>query len=458
MNGGFIMEDKKVQELVKECVQLIDSSETYEQGLNRVCEKYDIPYEEIFIPKSARVNLDDVGQTSDELLDTLTFANNQSAVVELFTGLQQSINKINTDLVSSSIASSTGVVNQNPQLHGFIFEEIHAAVFNMRARMAGKPYIALVLKPRPGQTYAKNSVDILIVNSNTHEKLQQYQLKCCATSDATIQAISNGDYRNQRLLVADGQAADVKKAFPGKTVTTHLEYDGISSNPLTHAKAKELQNAIQSGRWDAINWNEYSTNDLFYAGLESLKTPVLIDVIMRTVVGVGVKVTGHTDESWSEVFKRIGIGVLDDTSKLALTTAAQIVIKKELVDTVVGNLTASQIYAVVSLAVDTVKEIVKVAEGKQDINQAVDHVAKKAVVAAAQLAGGAGGATLGGLTGGPIGAKIGLVIGSTTCGLLADKAYDYVESKIEEFTSENNENKVKVPLHEKLSEKNLALN
>ena len=149
------MEDKKVQELVKECVKLIDSSETYEQGLNRVCEKYDIPYEEIFIPKSARVNLDDVGQTSDELLDTLTFANNQSAVVELFTGLQQSINKINTDLVSSSIASSTGGVNQNPQLHGFIFEEIHAAVFNMRARMAGKPYIALVLKPRPGQTYAK---------------------------------------------------------------------------------------------------------------------------------------------------------------------------------------------------------------------------------------------------------------------------------------------------------------
>ena len=185
-----------------------------------------------------------------------------------------------------------------------------------------------------------------------------------------------------------------------------MEYDGISSNPLTHAKAKELQNAIQSGRWDAINWNEYSTNDLFYAGLESLKTPVLIDVIMRTVVGVGVKVTGHTDESWSEVFKRIGIGVLDDTSKLALTTAAQIVIKKELADTVVGNLTASQIYAVVSLAVDTVKEIVKVAEGKQDINQAVDHVAKKAVVAAAQLAGGAGGATLGGLIGGPIGAQI----------------------------------------------------
>lgn len=453
------MEEKKVQELVKECVQLIDNSETYEEGLNKVCEKYDIPYEEMFVPKDARVNLDVVGKTSDELLDVISFANNQAAVMELFTGLQQNINRINTDLVSASIASSTGIVNQNPQLHGFIFEEIHAAVFNMRARMAGKPYVALVLKPRPGQTYAKNSVDILIVNSKTHEKLQQYQLKCCANSDATIQAISNGDYRNQRLLVADGQAADVKKAFPGKTVTTHLDYDGISSNPLSHAKAKEMQNAIQSGNWDSINWNEYSTSDLFYAGLESLKTPVLIDVLMRTIVGVGIKVTGHTDETWGEVLKKIGLGVLDDTSKLALTTAAQMVIKKELADTVVGNLTAPQIYAIVSLAVDTVKEIVKVAEGKQDINQAVDHVAKKAVVAAAQLAGGAGGAALGAWIGGPVGAKVGYVIGSAGCGILADKAYDYVEKKIEEHTSaDKEENNVKIPLHEKLAEKNLALN
>lgn len=260
-------------------------------------------------------------------------------------------------------------------------------------------------------------------------------------------------------MVADGQAADVKKAFPGKTVTTHLDYDGISSNPLSHAKAKEMQNAIQSGNWDSINWNEYSTSDLFYAGLESLKTPVLIDVLMRTIVGVGIKVTGHTDETWGEVLKKIGLGVLDDTSKLALTTAAQMVIKKELADTVVGNLTAPQIYAIVSLAVDTVKEIVKVAEGKQDINQAVDHVAKKAVVAAAQLAGGAGGAALGAWIGGPVGAKVGYVIGSAGCGILADKAYDYVEKKIEEHTSaDKEENNVKIPLHEKLAEKNLALN
>ena len=452
------MEEKKVQELVKECVQLIDNSDTYEEGLNKVCEKYDIPYDEMFLLEKERVNLDVDGKNSDELLNVISFANNQTAVMELFTGLEQNINKINTDLVSATIASSTGVVNQNPHLHGFIFEEIHAAVFNMRARMAGKPYVALVLKPRVGQTYAKNSVDILIINSKTHEKLQQYQLKCCVNSDATIQAISNGDYRNQRLLVADGQAADVKKAFPGKTVTTHLDYDGISSNPLTHAKAKEMQNAIQSGNWDAINWNEYSTSDLFFAGLESLKTPVLIDVLMRTIVGVGVKAAGYSDETWGEVVKKIGIGVLDDTSKLALTTAVQIVIKKELADTVVGNLTASQIYVGVSLAVDTAKEIVKVAEGKQDINQAVEHVAKKTVVAGAKLAGGAGGATLGAWIGGPVGAKIGCVIGTTGCGILADKAYDIVENKIEEFVPDNKENKAKVPLRDKLVENNLALN
>lgn len=452
------MEEKDMQVLVKECVQLIDNSDTYEEGIHKVCEKYDIPYEDIYVPQNARNILDVSGKTADELLDILGFANNQAAVVELFSGLQQNINQINTDLVAASIATSTGMINKNPQFHGFLFEEIHAAVFNMRAKMAGKPYVAMVLKPMAGETYNKNSVDIGIYDfsKSKHPLLQRYQLKCCADSDATIKAISNGDYRNQRLLVADGQAADVKKAFPSKTVTTRIEYDGISSNPISHEKAKRMQNAIQSGNWEAIDWNEYSNRDLFHAGLESLKTPVLIDVLMRTVVGIGGKVIGLSDDSWGDVVKKIGVGVLDDTAKLAITAAVQIAIKKELAESVIGKVTAPQVYAVVSLAVDTVKELVKVAEGKQDIHQAMDHVAKEAVVAAAQLAGGAGGAALGAWLAGPVGAKIGFVLGSTGCGLVANKVYDLVEKKIAEPTDVVQ--KKKVPLHEKMAEKNLATN
>ena len=450
------MEEKNIQTLVKDCVQLIDNSESYEDGIHKVCEKYDIPYEDIYVPQTSRNIIDVSGKTAEELLDVLGFVNNQAAIVELFSGLQQNIDRINTDLVTSSIASSTGMVNQNPQFHGFIFEEIHAAVFNMRAKMAGKPYVAMVLKPRAGETYAKNSVDIQIWNTKTQKPLQRYQLKCCADSNATIQAISNGDYRNQRLLVAEGQAADVKKAFPSKTVTTRIEYDGVSSNPISHEKAKKMQNAIQSGNWEAIDWNEYTNKELFYAGLESLKTPVLIDVLMRTIVGVGGKVFGLSDDGWGDVVKKIGLGVLDDTAKLAVTAAVQIVIKKELAESIIGKITAPEVYAVVSLAIDTVKELVKVVEGKQDINQALDHVAKQAVVAAAQMAGGAGGAALGAWLGGPLGAKVGFVLGSTGYGLLASKVYDVVESKISEPNVAPK--KKSIPLHEKLSEKNLALN
>lgn len=452
------MEEKKVQAIVKNCVQLIDNSDTYEEGVNKVCEQYGIPYEDIYVSQNARNFLDISSKTADEILDILGSANNQAALVELFSGLQQKINQINSDLLSASVASSTGAINQNPQFHGFLFEEIHAAVFNMRAKMAGKPYVAMVLKPRLGGTYTKNSVDIGIYNfAEKHPLLQKYQLKCCADSDATIKAISHGDYHNQRLLVADGQASSVKKAFPTKTVTTCLEYDGISSNPITYSKAKMIQNAIQSGSWEAIDWNEFSNKDLFYAGLESLKTPILIDVLMRTVIGVGGKIVGQTEDSWIDVFKRIGLGILDDTSKLALSAAAQIVIKKEFAESVVGKLTAPEVYAIVSLAIDTTKELVKVAQGKQDIIQAMDNIAKKTVVAAAQLAGGAGGAALGGWLAGPVGAKIGYVVGSSGCGVLAGKVYDVVERMIMEPDVKKIVIK-QTPLHEKLSEKNMALN
>lgn len=426
------MEDNNVKNIVNECMQIFKEACSYEEAVQKVSRNYSITYDEIYLDESVR-NQEDVSKLNvDSMCEKLAFANNQAGMVAFFDGLNRSIELINSKLLASSIASSTGKVSQNPHLHGFVFEEIHVAVFNMRARLAGKPYVARVLKPLPGETFGKNSVDVVIRNTKLGKDVQKYQLKCCENAEYTIQNISNGNYNNQRLLVADGQVESVRKAFPNKTVTSCLEYDGIKSNPIGHNKAKKIQNSLQSGNWESIDWNEYATKDLYYAGIESLKTPVLIDVIIHTVVGVGLKVTGNTNDSWVDVSKKIGISVLDDTSKLALSAAAQILIKKELATTVVGNLGAPEVYAMVSLAVDSVKEVVKVVEGKQTMDQAVENVAKKTVITAAQVAGATGGAMLGTYLGGPVGTKIGMLVGSAGAGYLAEKVYDvFIQEKIE---------------------------
>lgn len=418
------MEKNEIQDIAKRCVDLMRSSESYETGVQKICEEYQIPYNEILIPEKDRQMPDVSKMDTDTLCESLAFANNKAAFAALFADLQNGIQAINSNLYRENIAASTGRISQNLQLHGYLFEQYHAAVFNMRARLSRKPYVARVLKPLPGERYAKNSVDIVIRNTKLGRDVQKYQTKCGQTAKRTIQYIREGNYNNQRLLVADGQVPEVREKFPNKTVTSFLEYDGITSNSIPYEKVKKLQNAIQSGNWGTLDWGEFSTKDIFYAGLQSLKTPILIDAVLRLVLGTGEKMYGGSDESWAEVLKKTGIGVLDDTSKLGLCTAAQVYIKKELKNTVLEQFSGAELYAVVSLVVDTIQEIVKVADNKQTMDEAIENVAKKVIVTAARMAGASGGALLGNVLGGPIGSKIGSVLGTCGLGWAADKAYD----------------------------------
>lgn len=155
-----------------------------------------------------------------------------------------------------TLHTQAGVISQNPHLDGFIAEQYHAQTFNLNAEATGSPFRAKVLEPT-GNGYAKNSVDIVIVDEDG-QIVRRYQSKYCKDAEATARAFEHGDYRGQQKLVPEGQEQDI-----AKKVTTVIEApDGTSSTPLSKERAKELQEEAQSGKWNDLNWNEYKAKDL----------------------------------------------------------------------------------------------------------------------------------------------------------------------------------------------------
>ncbi len=75
-----------------------------------------------------------------------------------------------------TITTQAGAISQNPRLDGFIAEQYHAQTFNMNAEATGSPYRAKVLEPT-GNGYAKNSVDIVIVDGDG-----KVVRRCCKNS------------------------------------------------------------------------------------------------------------------------------------------------------------------------------------------------------------------------------------------------------------------------------------
>jgi hypothetical protein len=162
-----------------------------------------------------------------------------------------------------------GGINQQLHLDGFIAEQHHVDTFNMEAAAQGSPYRAEVLKPAPGETYGKNSVDIVIRDGNG-KIVKRYQSKYGSDAEATQGLFDKGDYRGQSKLVPEGQGKDIQ----GSTET--IEHDGVKSKPLSKEEAKERQRQIQEQQeakqyeWNDANGKAIAGNIGKKAGVSAL--------------------------------------------------------------------------------------------------------------------------------------------------------------------------------------------
>lgn len=159
--------------------------------------------------------------------------------------LDDAVDTANQQLIDT-ITTKSGAISQNQNLDGFIAEDYHAQTFNLNAAARGSHYRARVLKPH-GKSYTKNSVDIVIDDLDTGRISRRYQAKYgrdMATSQAMYDA---GNYRGQRLLTPEDQI---------------IAPDSTASNILSKQQAKGLQEKAQSGEWQNLNWNEYTTKDI----------------------------------------------------------------------------------------------------------------------------------------------------------------------------------------------------
>ena len=126
------------------------------------------------------------------------------------------VDTVNTTIDSAnktlmkSVTTKTGNINQNPNLDGFIFEEYHAGTFNIDATVKGKTYQAKALKPEIGETYGKNSIDLIVEDSGKYVK--KYSAKAYKNANETAKSFydKNGyKYKFQSKLVPTDQVGDI---------------------------------------------------------------------------------------------------------------------------------------------------------------------------------------------------------------------------------------------------------
>lgn len=328
---------------------------------------------------------------------------------EYLKGLDDALQKANKSL-TATITTKAGVVSRNPRLDGFIAEQHHVQTFNLNAEATGSSYRAKVLEPT-GKGYAKNSVDIVIVDANG-KVVRRYQAKYYKNARATVKAFERGDYRGQQKLVPEGQQGEISK----KATTVIEAPDGTTSNPLSKTRAEQMRDEAQSGNWNELNWNEYKTKDLAkgigkqagYAALQGAAISVGVDVAQK--LWNGEEINGE------EVIETALVGGADFGVKAATAGAIKVGVEKEVIKVIPKGTAAGTIANIAFVAVENAKVAGKIATGELSVREGIEKIEQTTVSTTAGLMATGQGTKIGaqiGMVLGPVGAAVGGFVGGT---------------------------------------------
>lgn len=326
-----------------------------------------------------------------------------------------------------TVTTQSGAISRQLNLDGFIAEQHHVNSFNAAAQASESPFYAEVCVPDPGQTYGKNSFDI-VIRDQADRIVHQYQCKYGADADATIQMLKRGNYNNQTILVPPDQVEQVQAAFPGKTVVSHIggtDKVAAESSPLTKAEAKELQTKTQEyGKITELDWSSYDTGALAkFVG----KGAVLAGVqgaVLATGFHLAGKVAADEPIETEEVVKVALETGADAGIKSATAGALKVAAEKELIGILPKGTPMAALVNVACVAIENVKILAKVAKGDLTLREGLDHMGCNTVAMTYGLGWGMAGAGLGmtalgwiplvgPLVGGLAGGMIGYMAGST---------------------------------------------
>ena len=346
----------------------------------------------------------------------------QEQTVQYLAGLDEALFDSNIAMVRT-VTTNAGTINQNPHLDGFIAERQHVESFNLNAKAKGSQYHAEVLEPKPGETYGKNSVDIVIKDANG-KIVKRYQSKYCKDATATQGAFEKGDYRGQRKLVPEDQVGEIENS------TDVIEApDGTKSEPLSKEEAKNLQEQTQNKEIKEYDWENFKTEDIAKQVGQQAAYACLQGAAISTGFDIAQKLwNGEEIKAEDEVIVALESGA-DFGLKSALGAALKVGSEKGILKFIPKGTPAAVLANIAFVGVENVKVLSKVASGDLTPREGMEKMADATASTVGGLfamgkgaaLGAKGGAVLGGVIGafaGPAGAALGLKIGSVVGGFV----------------------------------------
>ncbi|WP_320949231.1 hypothetical protein [Fusobacterium sp.] len=361
-NGDYIGNEilEKVADEIEEA-EIIDTKEVIEdmKEASNILSQYN----ETIVYETAAIK-------EPQLVANVLSANSVNNYVD---SVNTAIDNANKTMMES-VTTKVGNINQNPNLDGFIFEEYHAGTFNIDAAVKQKSYHAEALKPELGETYGKNSIDLII--EDTGKYVKKYSAKAYKNANESAKAfydkVTGYKYKFQSKLVPTDQTGDIANSVD------KIKFNNVESKGITKAEIKDIQKNLQSGNktGDILNFKkDVSTISISkQIGKQAMLNGTMgVGIGMAANIGVNL-ITGKEVEA-EEV---IEVGIKTGASMGMATAVAggiRVAVEKKVIPTVFSRmLTNNTIGAIAAASMDIIGTAFKLGSGEISLGQAVKDV------------------------------------------------------------------------------------
>ena len=354
--------------------------------------------------------------------------------------INTAIDNANKTLMES-VTTKAGTINQNPNLDGFIFEEHHAGTFNIDAAVKQKSYHAEALKPELGETYGKNSIDIVIEDSGKYVK--KYSAKAYKNANETAKSfydkITGYKYKFQSKLVPTDQTKEIVNSVD------KIKFDNVESKGITKTEIKNIQSELQSGnkKTDIFSFKK-DVNTI------SISKQIGKQAMVNGTMGLGIGMVANIGANiitgkGLEAEEVIEAGIKTGASMGMATAVAggiRVAVEKKVIPTVFSRvLTNNTIGAIAAASMDIIGTAFKLGSGEITLGKAVKDIGKSVGAAYGAIVasgwGYAGGMAIAGMIGlgtiGAVGTILGVgvaVVAGAVCATVGSKVAGAIASGI----------------------------
>lgn len=360
--------NEKSLEMAEETISSITEYDENLSSLNEECSKGKIK-EQWFADKVAEasvgVSVIDYGNYLQSIDTALTNANAQ---------------------MMRTVTTNAGDISKQIYLDGFMAEQHHVNTFNANAALAKSKFFAEVKVPEAGETYGKNSFDIVIrdITNPKATPVHQYQVKYGKDAQHTIRLLREHSdvtkYSNQQIVVPPKQVDAVKKAFPGKTIVSEIggtEKVNIKSDPLTKEQAENMQLEVQKkSNIPTTDWNSFTTKDLVMNVGKNAGVAGMQAAVMATGFTLVAKLIEDEPIETDEVVETALKTGADAGIKAAAAGALKIGAEKGIIGIIPKGTPAGIVANIACVSIENIKILSKVATGELTMSQGLDKMGR----------------------------------------------------------------------------------